>query len=424
MPTRRNSLYQRSSFQGLAILEGDRSLTSSDSTTGETSTTKRLSAIKEKNNRRRRTSSLAQNHQIRDIIAKTVEELSRKGNGVSTTPQSSAEDVLKKVLSNVKESGCSAERIFGLLGSHNKLDNANGEDDEYDPDLISKDSFISGLQQLSKGIHEWDDDELENVVKHFDVNGDGFVSLSEFQHYCYYDVPSVAWRAERQRLENTANGKTTEEESEVGFNLKDIMYSPGAEVHKSSKLFWKIGLSVGIILRYCVDLDIITLQIYDVSTNEDYKTLYVLRKHCVIDQEKLEEASELAVQTSNEKTADGRDLIRKETQWKFISNYLLARLHIAKDENDESGYTPSLIKLHGDTFASLAVEKPANLSAPTKRQPKSSADGKSLDQEFRRRVQSFQRASRSARTSRQSAQELTNLITSALDEIKLEDEKR
>ena len=61
------------------------------------------------------------------------------------------------------------------------------------------------------------------------------------------------------------------------------------------------------------------------------------------------------------------------------------------------------------------------MTAPQKRiDQRANRSEKSLEDEFNSKVKSFQRDSRSARTSRKSAQELTSLITMALDEIQSE----
>ena len=64
--------------------------------------------------------------------------------------------------------------------------------------------------------------------------------------------------------------------------------------------------------------------------------------------------------------------------------------------------------MKGDTFDTLMIQKPFNLKCPP---PMSSSIG-----DFEEVVASFRRASRNARTSRKSAQELNSLASSALNE--------
>ena len=366
MPSRPNSRYQRSSFQGLSIIEGERNFAYGDFDNNRPPASKARESVnrdfqlyKDRKERRRRSSSLAQSHQIREIIAKTVEDLSRKGNIKEDAKITSAEDRLKEVLTEAKESGYSAERIFSIIG-RSKADELTKPGHENLDEFVPKQSFVAGLKKL--GRYNWRDDELDLITNKFDVSGDGFISLKEFQHYCYHEISSVSWKAERQRLENATDsekitGDVSDRSSEGRFDLKEIIFSCGPEVYKTSKLFWKIELSVDIVLRYCNDLDVITMQINNVSSKEDYKTLYIRKKDCVIDQEALEEAAALAIQTSDEKTEEGQDLIRKSIHWEFYSNYLVARLQMVKKFYKGSEcYLPRLIKLHGDEFTSLEIE--------------------------------------------------------------------
>ena len=376
---------------------------------------------KDRSERRRRTSSLAQNDQIRSIIAKTVEELSKKNDEREYTVQS-AEDILNKVLADAKESGYSADRIFSILSS-----STISEDGVYG-DMIPKDTFIAGLRKLSKGMHNWKKDDLDFIAGRFDINDDGFISLEEFQHYCYHEVPSLAWKAERQRKEAAQTEEKAESE-DTSFNLKEIKYGPGPECCKLSKLFWKINLSVEIILRYCKELDVISIQTHSISTKQDFKTLYVKKSNCAIDKDALHEALAVAGQKKDDKTPE-------EIEWSYYSTYLVARMHIAKDENDTTGFLPSLVKLHGDNETRIEIDQPHNMNAPAKKY-RPSDESKSLEDEFNRKVRSFEKESRSARTSRQTAEgfirsarnsrntaegdgSLSDLMRQALDEVKCE----
>ena len=67
----------------------------------------------------------------------------------------------------------------------------------------------------------------------------------------------------------------------------------------------------------------------------------------------------------------------------------------------------------GDTTDTIAIPKPLNLESPVK----STILADIGVEEFDNAVQSFERNSRSARTSRNSAQELSNLVAEALNEI-------
>ena len=375
------------SFQGLSIIEDDCLEEASDENNSD------LRVYKERNERRQRSSSLAQSQHIRDMIAKTVEELS----GPQFTE--SWEERLQRVLAEAKESGHSSERIFAILGKKPEA----GE-------LIPKQSFVEGLGKL--GLKWKDEEELGFITDRFGADGDGMISLSKVQHYCYHDVPSVAWKAERQRLEaadasaDDAAGNDMEDGSR--FDIKEIQYRVGPEVHSTSKLFWRQKVSVNITLRYCKDLDIITMQLQNAETGEEYETLFVRKLDCAVDGGALEEAEIRAVQTSDEKA-----------HWKVYSNYLVARLQMNKVGGS---YQPRLGNLHGDEMSTMEIQKPANLIAPKRSERQSAGLGvKSIDAEFQSTIKAFEQNSRSARASRQSAQEMSYLVESALKEILEED---
>ena len=418
MANRSNSRFNRSTFQGLSVIEGKHRQASSDTHQSINSDFKHY---KDRSERRRRTSSLAQNDQIRSIIAKTVEELSKKNDDNEYTVQS-AEDILNKVLADAKESGYSADRIFSILSS------STISEDGVSGDKIPKDVFIDGLRKLSRGVHTWKKDDLNFIADRFDINDDGYISLEEFQHYCYHEVPSLAWKAERQRKEAAQTEEKSDSE-DASFNLKEIKYPPGPECYKLSKLFWKINLSVEISLRYCKELDVISIQTHSISTKQDFKTLYVKKSNCAIDKDALDKALAVASQEKDDRSPD-------EIAWSHYSNYLVVRLHIAKDENDTTGFSPSLMKLHGDGETRLEIDQPHNMSAPA-RKYRLSDKTKSLEDEFNRKVRSFEKESRSARTSRQTAEGfirsarnsqntaegdggLSDIIRQALDEVKFE----
>ena len=236
---------------------------------------------------------------------------------------------------------------------------------------------------------------------------------------CYNDIQSVAWKAERQRLQaaeasdDTTTDIDTDNTIQV-FDIKEIKYAAGKVVHSTSKLFWKDNLSVNIQLRYCSDLDILSLQTHNAETKQAYKTLYIKKSDIAIDSN-LNEAVTLAIQTSDDKTNEGQDLVRQQVTWEAYSNYLTTRLQLAKEGDI------LLAKLHGDEFTKLDIDKPSNLIAPQTRSERKSV-GSTVD-DFHTLSATLKSESRSARSSRQSAQELSSIIESALQEILAEDVK-
>jgi hypothetical protein len=346
---------------------------------------------KERNQRRQRSSSLAQSQQIRDIIAKTVEELS----GEQFT--GSWEERLQNALADAKESGYSSERIFVILGKRPE-----------EGDLIPKQRFVEGLRRL--GLKWKDDEELRLITDRFGMDGDNTISSSKVQHYCYHEVPSVAWKAERQRLE-AAETVDDYDAAEDGsrFDLKEVMCRVGPEILATSKIFWRQKICVNITLRYCKDLDVITMQLQNAETGEEYETLYLRKSDCVADQGALEEEGTDAMQPSNDKAI-----------LEVYSSFLIAHLHL---EEIGGSYRPRLGNLRGDKTSSLGIEKPVNLIAPKRSECQSAAPRRisSIDSEFNSTMKTFEINSRSARASRQSAQEMSRLVESALKEILDED---
>jgi len=354
---------------------------------------------KAREERRQRSSSMAGNQHIRDMIAKTVEELS-SGEGQIV---GSLEERLKRALADAKESGHSADRIFTILGCNKtkpQEDGGGGGGGE----LIHKSSFVDGLGKL--GLKWKDEAELKLIIDRFHAEGEGNddkISSSKIQQYCYYEVPSVAWKAERNRLEqaNAAveDGLISDSVRATRFDgIKDLVHKVGPVVHSTSKLFWRQNVSLNINLRYSKDLDIITMQLQNSETGEDFETLYIPKSDCIVDKEALGDAAD-------------------DVRWKAYADFLVTRLVMTKSEGGSS-FQPRL-------GTKLEIEKPSNLIAP-KRAERQSAGGldiKSIEAEFQDAVKSFDYNSTLSRKSRQSAIELSSAASSALAEI-LEDDAK
>jgi len=389
----------------LTIIEGSASVEGSAST----NSTNNRQHFTNKADRRRRSSSLAQSDQIRDIIAKTVAELNNNNNDNcnNTASRKTAEDRLKQVLADVKEKGYSSERIFSTIG---KASSESAQDE-----LIPKDTFVQGLKKL--GCKCTDEEDLEFITDRFDKNQDGFISLVEFQQYCY-NINSVGWKAEKQRLEaeKHSDGNCIEESR---FDIREIKYA-STDVYSTSKLYWKDNISVNITLRYCSDLDIITLQIQNVESKDDYTPLFIKKSDIAIDKSALDETTSLAVQTSDAKTDEDKEQVRQQKHWETYSSYLVTRLQL-KDG------ACRLVKLTGDEFEKLDIPKPSNLLVPQQKRNErvSAADsvtaGKTIEDEFNNLSVKLTSESRSARNSRQDAQELSSVVESVLTEIYAED---
>jgi hypothetical protein len=386
---------EKVSFQTLPIKDDKGADKSAPATSTEdfgSNDAAKLSKAREE--RRQRTSSMAGNQHIRDMIAKTVEELS-SGEGQVV---GSWEERLKRVLSDAKESGHSADRIFAILGCNKTKSQENGGGGG--GELIQKSLFVDGLTKL--GLKWKDEAELKLITDRFHSEGnDEQISSSKIQKYCYYEVPSVAWKAERNRLEqaNAAveDGLISNSIRATRFDgIKDIVYRVGPEVYSTSKLFWRQNVSVNIKLRYSKDLDIITMQLQNTETGEDFETLYIRKSDCIVDKEAVEDAAD------------------DDVRWKAYADFLVTRLVMTKIEGGSS-FQPRL-------GAKLEMEKPSNLLAPKRAERQSGMDVKSIEAEFQDAMKSFDYNSTMSRKSRQSAHELSSFASSALAEI-LDDAK-
>ena len=329
-------------------------------------------------------------------------------NNSNAASRKTAEDRLKQVLADVKEKGYSSERIFCTIGKASSSESAAQDE------LIPKDTFVQGLKKLGCKCTEED---LEYITDRFDKNQDGFISLVEFQQYCY-NINSVGWKAEKQRLEaeKQSDGNCIEESR---FDIREIKYA-STDVYSTSKLYWKDNISVNITLRYCSDLDIITLQIQNSESKDDYTPLFIKKSDIAIDKSALDEDISLAVQTSDAKTDEDKEQVRQQKHWETYSSYLVTRLQL----KDGSCH---LAKLTGDDFEKLDIPKPSNLLAPQQKRSErvsatdSATAGKTIEDEFNNLNVKLTSESRSARNSRQDAQELSSVVESVLTEIYAED---
>jgi len=275
--------------------------------------------------------------------------------------------------------------------------------------------------------------------------------LAEFQNYCLHQIPSVAWKAERQRFISTGEMERLQMKLGIarrnsgGLNkAAEELIDVGEEIFRSTKLFWKNNLDVEIRMFYCEKLDVVTIQLWETQTFCQLPCLYIHPKDCRISESEVEESVQNALKTSDVKRSSNENeeeaLIRKKTEWNFIGKYLLARLKLKQESSvrthlplmkedaqlsvsklsiedsnvDLSKFVASVGKLTGDTFETLTISKPPRLADPPEVEKKKSWD------EFNQTVESIGEVTRHARMSRQSAQELTNMIHLALDEVQEE----
>ena len=144
---------------------------------------------------------------------------------------------LKKGMTAAKESGYTTAQIFGFFGNVSEKNE------------ISASDFARGIRHVGRKIFEVSDAEVQEMVHFFDIDGDGQITIDEFKAFCYR-IPSVAWKAERIRLEaatedNGEGHKALAKEKKTrgmkAFNLKDyaaaeIYFTEAIDLEKSSEL--------------------------------------------------------------------------------------------------------------------------------------------------------------------------------------------
>ena len=163
-----------------------------------------------------------------------------------------------------KDRGLSIEDIFSYFhGGHTGIDG------------ISREAFVNALEKLGNKLFVVTNKELDDLVTKFDLNDDGLISLAEFKKYCLFEIPHVAWKAERKRQE--ANGQIillkAKIEEERRAKSCDTIYPCGEKVISTSKLFWKNDVTVNVSIFYCISLDVLTIQLWDTTMKPTDRTL-------------------------------------------------------------------------------------------------------------------------------------------------------
>lgn len=205
---------------------------------------------------------------------------------------------------------------------------------------------------------------------------------------------------------------------------EDNMIPIGKQCFRTSKLFWRTNTTVEIRLYYCTELDILTMQIYDETNHKEMAPLYICKSRC-------------------EATLQNQQSTKTEFEsvaYDVIGRYLVARLKLrhtsqaitedldqstaaadvseAADDDAEAAaaeYVPFLCKLSGDNWnENIFLPKPANLASPP---AVGNTDTSDVEKAFEQAVKGMKSATRRARTSRQSAQNLEVVLSDVLADI-------
>lgn len=263
----------------------------------------------------------AQSDQIRQMLETTLDGCTSAGKNSGM----SAEERLHAVLTKAKERGMSADSIFSFFNGGNP-----------NTTQITKESFLKAIVKLGDSLVSITEDEIKQIVQKFDKNEDGKISIAEFKNYCYYEIPSVAWKAERTRLEKTGEMKMLKAQLSRRFKVSDESdeNACGEEVFRTSKFFWKTNNNVEIRVFFTEVLNVITLQIYSQTLEKELPSIYVCRNKVAFQHTSYQEEVKQAVQKKNKQTTDLQE-IEKEASWESISKYIVARLKLW--ELSESG---------------------------------------------------------------------------------------
>ena len=241
------------------------------------------------------------------------------------------EERLQNVMTVAKDRGLSIEDIFSYFhGGHTGIDG------------ISREAFVNALEKLGNKLFVVTNKELDDLVTKFDLNDDGLISLAEFKKYCLFEIPHVAWKAERKRQE--ANGQIillkAKIEEERRAKSCDTIYPCGEKVISTSKLFWKNDVTVNVSIFYCISLDVLTIQLWDTKANKELPLLYVKKISCKL----TDKSDACSSSVTNIKNLNG-----DESHWDSCSKFILARLQF-KEDGTSHEYTISLSKLAGTCY--------------------------------------------------------------------------
>ena len=274
----------------------------------------------------------AQSSQIREILENTTMDDSISHFAVEGTP----EERLQAVMTKAKARGMSTENIFAFFNGGNP-----------NTTRITKKTFLEALEKLGDTFLVVTDEELTDLVCRFDKNCDGQISIAEFKNYCYNEIQTVPWKAERHRLEKSGELKKLKAQISRRFLLCDDdddgdSNSCGDEVNVTSKFFWRTGTNLEIRLFYSLSLDVITMQMFNQTTSQELPSIYVCKNKIEYQISNLAEEINKMVQMSDTRSKDDENSVRTKSTWEFISKYLVARLKLNECNGEIVEDFPSL----------------------------------------------------------------------------------
>ncbi len=254
------------------------------------------------------------------------------------------------IMTAAKESGLSLEKIFSFFQGEN---NREG--------YMTKQGFLDALGKLADNLFMVTEEESDELVKKFDVNGDGMISLAEFKAYCLFQIPGVAWKAERRRLEASGEILQITADLKSGFERGEIkIYPCGDEIYRASKLFWQTNVSVEMQLFYCAPMDVITIRLFNISTGEMLPLIYVKKSDCQIDQKAVEDPFVTPLNPSSDQM-EGHKMTQTKQDWSLMGKYILARLKLKLTPSSKLVKDPSQATYSAHPYISKLAGKFLNI---------------------------------------------------------------
>lgn len=209
-------------------------------------------------------------------------------------PLAPPEEKLKLLMIAAKESGMTAKALFEYFDE-------NGDEE------ISPAEFRAAIKRLdqNRNIFVIADDELASLVAKFDADGDGTISMREFRHFCY-NIPALAWKAERVRLQATgeyvsfgarSNSEMsphpticiTRRDAAVPSSLSNHPEEGVRKLHESEKFFWRTREKLTIAIFLCSSLNVLVLRAFDEAKDHAHDMLYVDSTKVKIDDRAVED---------------------------------------------------------------------------------------------------------------------------------------
>jgi len=236
---------------------------------------------------------------------------------------------LHQVLTKAKEKGMTAENIYQFFSG-----NAN---------TVTVDKFISNLEKLGGSFASFSQEDVMAMVNAISKNSDGIISLEEFKHYCYTEIQTISWKAERLRLEESGEiEKLKAQLSRKFVGSTDSFHGCGDEVFHSAVFLWRNNASIEIRLYYCQALGVLTVHLFNQTTNDELPNLYLCMNRVEKKLVSMNKEVQRSLDATNENGLYSKEelsSIESRLRWDYIAKYVISLLSIKSSAtNQEDSY--------------------------------------------------------------------------------------